>query len=98
MRLSRRYLFLLPLLLLLPGSFRAAVAPPGLDVLLSNDDGYDAPGIHALVDALRPAGRVVVAAPTREQSGKGHGLALREPILVDEREQPDGTIWYAIDG
>jgi 5'-nucleotidase len=98
MRLSRRCLLLLSIFLLLPGSFRAAVTPLRLDVLLSNDDGYDAPGIHALVDTLRPADRIVVAAPAREQSGKGHGLALREPIPVDEREQPDGTIWYAIDG
>ena len=66
-------------------------------LLISNDDGYDAPGLRALVGALRAVGRVVVAAPAREQSGKGHSLMLREPIFVSEHNQPDSTTWYSID-
>lgn len=67
-------------------------------ILLSNDDGYDAPGLRALTEALQPLGVVIVAAPTFEQSGKGHGLTLREPIAVSERKQPDGSTWYSIEG
>jgi 5'-nucleotidase len=67
-------------------------------ILLSNDDGYDAPGLRALTEALRPIGQIIVAAPTFEQSGKGHGLTLREPIAVSERKQPNGTTWYSIEG
>ena len=66
-------------------------------ILLSNDDGYDAPGLRALTEALRPVGEIIVAAPTFEQSGKGHGLTLREPIAVSERKQPNGTTWYSIE-
>ena len=66
-------------------------------ILLSNDDGYDAPGLRALTEALRPLGEIIVAAPTFEQSGKGHGLTLREPIAVSERKQPNGTTWYSIE-
>jgi 5'-nucleotidase len=49
------------------------------------------------VDALAPVGTVIVAAPAFEQSGKGHSLTLREPIMVSERKQPNGATWYAID-
>ena len=66
-------------------------------ILLSNDDGYDAPGLRALIEALRPVGEVIVAAPAVEQSGKGHSLILRDPIFVTEKKQRDGTTWFAID-
>lgn len=66
-------------------------------ILLANDDGIDAPGLQALVAALRPVAEIVVAAPAVEQSGKGHSLTLRDPIYVNERKQPDGKPWYAIE-
>ena len=67
-------------------------------ILLSNDDGYDAPGLKALITALQPVGEIIVAAPATEQSGIGHALTLRAPIMVNERKQPNGVIWYAIEG
>jgi 5'-nucleotidase len=51
-----------------------------------------------MIDAMQPIADVVVAAPAVEQSGKGHGLMLRDPIFVSERRQADGSSWYAIDG
>jgi 5'-nucleotidase len=83
-----------------PPSSRVSAQSPSapFTILLSNDDGYDAPGIRALIDALGSLGRIVVAAPAREQSGQGHALTLRQPVLVSELKQPDGTSWYAIDG
>lgn len=74
-----------------------ASEPPKLRILLSNDDGYDAPGLRALIEALGPIGEIIVAAPSVEQSGKGHALILREPIFVTERKQSSGATWYAID-
>lgn len=71
--------------------------PQGFAILLSNDDGYDAPGLRALIEALRPVGEIVVAAPAADKSGIGHSLILREPIFVNERKQPNGITWYAID-
>ena len=38
-------------------------------ILVTNDDGFDSPGLHALAKALKPLGEVVVAAPDREYSG-----------------------------
>lgn len=66
-------------------------------ILLANDDGYDAPGLKALIEALRPVGELYVAAPADEQSGKGHSITTRDPILVSERKQPNGVSWYAIE-
>lgn len=78
----------------------AAPSPPpaagGLTILLSNDDGYDAPGLRALEEALRPLGRIYVAAPAAEQSGKGHSITTSDPIPVTEYKQPDGVTWYAL--
>ncbi len=58
-------------------------------VLVSNDDGVDAPGIHALAEGLRAAGHAVtVVAPDRDRSGASNSLTLDMPIRakrVDER-------------
>lgn len=58
-------------------------------VLVSNDDGVDALGIHALANGLREAGHdVVMVAPDRDRSGASNSLTLDAPIRVvqlDER-------------
>ena len=52
-------------------------------VLVSNDDGVDAPGIHALAQGLREAGHeVYVVAPDRDRSGASNSLTLDLPIRV----------------
>lgn len=67
-------------------------------ILLSNDDGYGAPGLNALIRELPAVGKIVVAAPSVEKSGIGHALTLRDPIAVNEFQQSNGVTWYAIDG
>jgi len=52
-------------------------------VLISNDDGVDAPGIKALERVMkRIAGEVWVVAPQTEQSAAGHSLTLRSPLRI----------------
>jgi 5'-nucleotidase len=65
-------------------------------VLITNDDGIDAPGIAALVGALKDAYRITVAAPAVEQSGVGQAIVYRTPVLVEERDGSDGVKRYAI--
>jgi len=48
--------------------------------LLSNDDGYFAPGLKALAQALAPLGDVTVVAPDRNRSGASNSLTLDAPI------------------
>jgi len=51
-------------------------------ILVTNDDGITAPGIRALVDAVKDFGKVVVVAPDKPQSGQGHALTLTEPLRL----------------
>lgn len=64
-------------------------------ILITNDDGFDAPGLAGLVRALESLGRLVVAAPDREQSAMAHALTVNRPLRVDEtapgRYRIDGT-------
>lgn len=65
-------------------------------VLLSNDDGIDAPGLGHLEKIVAPlVGELWVVAPEHEQSGAGHSLTLRRPLrirhLSGHRYAVDGT-------
>jgi 5'-nucleotidase len=56
-------------------------------ILVTNDDGYDAPGIHVLREIARGlSDDVWVVAPESNQSGKGHSLSLHEPLRLREIE------------
>ena len=57
-----------------------------MHVLVSNDDGVDAPGIKILADAMRVLGKVTVVAPDRDRSGASNSLTLDGPIRVIELE------------
>ena len=49
-------------------------------ILITNDDGIFAKGIHELVKALHPYGEIVVVAPDKPQSGRGHAVTLDAPL------------------
>jgi 5'-nucleotidase len=51
-------------------------------ILLSNDDGYFAPGLAALAEALRPLGEITVVAPERDRSGASNSLTLDRPLAL----------------
>lgn len=53
-----------------------------LDILVSNDDGFQAKGLLVLVEELRGLGRVTVVAPDRNRSGASNSLTLEYPIRV----------------
>jgi 5'-nucleotidase len=55
-----------------------------MKLLLTNDDGIDAPGLQALADAAAPLGEVVVIAPADHHSGCGHRVTTGSPIRVRE--------------
>jgi 5'-nucleotidase len=63
-------------------------------ILVTNDDGHFSPGIHALADALRVLGDVVIVAPQTEASAVGHALTLRRPLRVEQIKE--GV--YSVDG
>lgn len=53
-----------------------------MKILVSNDDGYLAPGINALADALAPIAEIVVVAPDSNRSGSSNSLTLDRPLSV----------------
>ena len=53
-------------------------------ILLSNDDGYFAPGLAALAEALHGLGEVVVVAPEQNRSGASNSLTLDRPLLLKQ--------------
>jgi 5'-nucleotidase len=55
-----------------------------MNILLSNDDGFQAPGIVALYEALKDLGNVVVVAPEHNNSAKSNALTLHSPLYVHE--------------
>jgi len=64
------------------------------NILLTNDDAYQAEGLRAVAEALAEFATVHIVAPSKEQSGTAQSLTLRQPIVcnrIAERE-------WAIDG
>ncbi|MDP1622444.1 MAG: 5'/3'-nucleotidase SurE [Bacteroidales bacterium] len=52
-------------------------------ILITNDDGVKAPGIRALINYIRPFGKVVVVAPDRPQSGTAHAVTIAHPLRLE---------------
>ncbi len=53
-----------------------------MKILISNDDGYLAPGINALADQLAGIAEIVVVAPDSNRSGSSNSLTLDRPLRV----------------
>ncbi|MEU7071374.1 5'/3'-nucleotidase SurE [Streptomyces narbonensis] len=79
-----------------PASAAAEAGPAGpLRILLTNDDGYSAPGIRMLFQRLTAAGHdVTIVAPLTNQSGAGTKLMSGSTVRV---EHPEPRVW-AVDG
>jgi len=55
-----------------------------MNILISNDDGFRAPGLVALYEALKDLGRVEVVAPEHNNSAKSNALTLHSPLYVNQ--------------
>src|SRR5881394_21030 len=60
-------------------------------ILLSNDDGYFAPGLEQLAAALSSRADITVVAPERDRSGASNSLTLDRPLSV--RRAPNGFLF-----
>lgn len=60
-----------------------------MKILLTNDDGYRAPGIAALAKELEKNHEVIIVAPEVEHSGQSHAITLGAPLIVREETLPD---------
>lgn len=65
-----------------------------LDILMTNDDGWQAPGIQAVRAALVEAGHhVTVVAPATDQSGKGGSITTGGALRLERRLEGDNPVW-----
>ena len=65
-------------------------------ILLTNDDGYDAPGLKAMVETFAPNYHVVAAGPAEQQSGVSNAITYREPIFVRKVNLVEGVDYYSV--
>lgn len=67
-------------------------------ILITNDDGIAAPGIHALIDAVRSLGKIVVVAPNKPQSGMGHAITIHDPLRLSKVHLYEGVDAWSCSG
>jgi 5'-nucleotidase len=65
-----------------------------MNILISNDDGYLAPGINCLAEHLKKIADITVVAPERDRSGASNSLTLDRPLRAEQT--PTGV--YRVDG
>jgi 5'-nucleotidase len=69
-----------------------------MKILLTNDDGYSAPGILALYEALSPYHEVLLVAPDRERSAVSHAITLNEPMRLEKVRLYNDKEGYRLSG
>lgn len=69
-----------------------------LHILVSNDDGIDAPGIYALVGELKKIADVTVVAPDEQRSAVGHAITMNYPLRVRKFFKNGNFFGYGVDG
>ena len=67
-------------------------------ILVTNDDGITAPGLHALVEAVKHLGEIIVVAPDSPQSGMGHAITINNPLRLDKVDLHGNHTWYQCSG
>ena len=65
-----------------------------MKIVITNDDGIDAPGLKTLFQCVRSLGEIVTVAPRQPQSGMAHRVTTRDPIRFDQT----GPNRFSIDG
>ena len=69
-----------------------------MHILVTNDDGVQAPGLLALAQEMRKLGKVTVFAPDKNWSASGHVKTMERPLRVRETTLADGTAAFMSDG
>ena len=69
-----------------------------MHILVTNDDGVQAPGLLALAQEMRKLGEVTVYAPDKNWSASGHVKTMERPLRVHETRLADGSTAFMSDG
>lgn len=70
-----------------------------MNILITNDDGYLAKGLNALVEIMRPYGKLTIVSPKKPQSGMSMAVTMgHKPIAVKQISSSAGEDWWYLDG
>lgn len=94
---SKRFLILLQDPLLVTCSMAKSKTEKPV-ILVTNDDSISAPGIKALVEAVKDLGKIIVVAPDKPQSGMGHAITLGQHLRLQKAHIVDGVEAYTCSG
>jgi len=61
-------------------------------ILITNDDGINAPGIRALIDVMSELGKVVVVAPDSPQSAMGHAITINNTLYINKISKENAAV------
>ena len=67
-------------------------------ILISNDDGIEAPGLHRLVECVADLGQVWVVAPDSARSGQSSAMTVNSPLRIREHETYRGARMFSVNG
>ena len=67
-------------------------------ILITNDDGVNAPGIRVLIRLMKQIGNVIVVAPDGPRSGQSNAITVHTPVRYRLLESSDGLTIYSCNG
>lgn len=67
-------------------------------ILISNDDGVNAPGLRRLIGLMKQLGDVVVVASEQSQSAMGHAITMKVPLLINQKKNEDNYKEFVTNG
>ena len=71
--------------------------PSDKNILITNDDGAEAKGLHSLIDAMQQLGKVTVVAPEEAQSGMSQAITVKHPLRI-KKKNIKGYEIYTVNG
>jgi 5'-nucleotidase len=67
-------------------------------ILVTNDDGIHAKGLEALIEIVKPFGKIVVVAPEEGNSGMSHAITIKTPLRIRSHKRTDNIDFYSVNG
>lgn len=67
-------------------------------IFITNDDGFNAKGLNALIEKVRPLGRIIAVVPERSQSGMSHAITMSHPLYLNKIRDEKDLVVYSCSG
>lgn len=67
-------------------------------ILISNDDGYQAPGVRALIDFVADFGEIYCVCPEEQHSGQSMALTVNSPLRIRQHDDYNGAKMFTVNG